>query len=77
MSDEFWNITLRLGSWSGQVKMPKSIFGTAESAINQALLDIQIANDNRNDGADAHYATNPEHNWSMRHEATPEQEVNA
>ena len=70
MSDESWNITLRLGSWSAQVKMPKSIFGTAEAALNQALLDIQIANDNRNDGADAHYATNPEHNWSMRQEAS-------
>lgn len=70
MSEEFWNITLRLGSWTGRIKMPKSIFATAESAINQALLDIEIANDNRKDGADAHYATNPEHNWSMRQEAS-------
>ncbi len=61
MSDEFWNITLRLGSWSAQVKMPKSIFGTAESAINQALCDIGIANDQRADGALAVHATNPEH----------------
>ena len=47
MSDEFWNITLRLGSWSGQVKMPKSQFATAQDAINQATHDIIIANANR------------------------------
>jgi len=47
MSDEFWNITLRLGSWSGQVSMPKSRFTTAQEAINQAMHDIIAANANR------------------------------
>ncbi len=47
MSDEFWNITLRLGSWSGQVSMPKSRFTTAQEAINQAMQDIITANDQR------------------------------
>ena len=47
MSDEFWNITLRLGSWSGQVKMPKSKFPTAQGAIDQAMQDIITANDQR------------------------------
>lgn len=61
MSDEFWNITLRLGAWTGKVSLPKSIFGTAESAINQALCDIEVANDQRADGAEAVHATNPEH----------------
>lgn len=50
MSDGFWNITLRLGSWSGQVKMPKSKFPTAQDAINQAMQDIIIANANREVG---------------------------
>lgn len=52
MSDEFWNITLRLGSWSSQVSMPKSRFATAQDAINQAAHDIIIANANRKVEAD-------------------------
>lgn len=47
ISDKFWNITLRLGSWSGQVKMPKSKFSTAQEAIDQAMQDIITANDHR------------------------------
>jgi hypothetical protein len=43
MSDT-WNITLRLGAWSGQVSLPKSQYSTAKQAIDaaaKAVLDLK------------------------------------